>query len=58
MKNYTENSHYTPQVGNLILNRILSYKEEEVPEDFGILINQENIEMKPWKHFLKMRKRV
>ena len=44
MKNYTENSHYTPQVGNLILNRILSYKEEEVPEDFGILINQENIE--------------
>ena len=44
MKNYTENSHYTPQIGNLILNRILSYKEEKVPEDFGILINQENIE--------------
>ena len=51
MENYTENSHYTPKVGNLILNRILSYKEEEVPEDFGILINSENIE----SHLEKIR---
>ncbi|MDJ0519629.1 MAG: hypothetical protein QNJ74_26325 [Trichodesmium sp. MO_231.B1] len=51
MENYTENSHYTPKVGNLILNRILSYKEKEVPEDFGVLINQENIE----SHLEKIR---
>ena len=51
MENYTENSHYTPKVGNLILNRLLSYQEEEVPEDFGILINSENIE----SHLAKIR---
>ncbi|MGD1704556.1 hypothetical protein [Dapis sp. BLCC M229] len=51
MENYTENSHYTPKVGNLILNRLLSYKKEEVPEDFGILINSENIE----SHLAKIR---
>lgn len=44
MENYTTNPYYTPKVGNLVLNRIFSYKEEEVPEDFGILINPENIE--------------
>ncbi|WP_375341281.1 MBOAT family O-acyltransferase [Okeania sp. SIO2C2] len=51
MENYTDNSHYTPKVGNLILNRLLSYKKEEVPEDFGILINSENIE----SHLIKIR---
>ncbi|MEB3342006.1 hypothetical protein [Okeania sp.] len=51
MENYTENSHYTPKVGNLILNRILSYKEEELPEDFVILINSKNLE----SHLEKIR---
>ncbi len=51
MENYADNSHYTPKVGNLILNKLLSYKEEEVPEDFGILISQENIE----SHLAKIR---
>ncbi|NEO53253.1 MAG: hypothetical protein F6K54_09290 [Okeania sp. SIO3B5] len=51
MENYRDNSHYTPKVGNLILNKLLSYKEEEVPEDFGILINSENIE----SHLTKIR---
>ncbi|WP_287325019.1 hypothetical protein [Okeania sp. SIO1F9] len=51
MENYRDNFHYTKKVGDLVLNRILSYKEEEVPEDFGILINQENIE----SHLEKIR---
>ena len=51
MENYTENSHYTPKVGNLILNKLLSYKEEQVPDNFGILINPENIE----SHLAKIR---
>ncbi|MDY7003050.1 MAG: hypothetical protein SWX82_03505 [Cyanobacteriota bacterium] len=51
MENYRDNSHYTKKIGDLILNRILSYKEEEVPEDFGILINSENIE----SHLVKIR---
>ncbi|MDY7003051.1 MAG: hypothetical protein SWX82_03510 [Cyanobacteriota bacterium] len=51
MENYTENSHYTPKVGNLVLGRILSYKEEDIPGDFGVLINPENIE----SHLTKIR---
>ncbi len=51
MENYTTNPYYTPKVGNLVLNRILSYKEEKVPDDFGILINPENIE----SHLEKIR---
>ncbi|MGB3511952.1 MAG: hypothetical protein WBA93_22480 [Microcoleaceae cyanobacterium] len=51
MENYTDNSHYTKKVGDLILNRILSYKEADVPEDFGILINSEKIE----SHLAKIR---
>ncbi|GAB4229764.1 MAG: hypothetical protein Kow0049_11380 [Stanieria sp.] len=44
MKNYVDNSHYTPQVGNLILNRIFDYQTEQVPKDFGVLITTQNIE--------------
>ncbi|NES04111.1 MAG: hypothetical protein F6K22_15475 [Okeania sp. SIO2F4] len=51
MENYTDNSYYTPKVGNLVLDRILSYKEKDVPGDFGILINPENIE----SHLVKIR---
>ncbi|NEP77510.1 MAG: hypothetical protein F6K39_04595 [Okeania sp. SIO3B3] len=51
MENYTDNSYYTPKVGNLVLDRILSYKEEDIPGDFGVLINPENIE----SHLTKIR---
>ena len=44
MNNYIDNSHYSPKVGNLVLNRILSLQTEKVPQDFGILITQDNVE--------------
>lgn len=44
MKNYTDNSHYRKEIGNLVLNRVLSYQQEMVPQDFGILITSNNIE--------------
>jgi hypothetical protein len=44
MKNYADNSHYTEEIGNLVLNRILSYQEETVPKDFGILLTPDNVE--------------
>lgn len=44
MSNFRDSSHPTIQVGNLMLNRILQYEEENVPGDFGIMINPENIE--------------
>ncbi|BAU65289.1 hypothetical protein STA3757_26700 [Stanieria sp. NIES-3757] len=44
MSNYVDNSHYNPQIGNLILNRIFDYQTEQVPKDFGVLITTKNIE--------------
>ncbi|MGK7954363.1 MAG: hypothetical protein AB4063_03725 [Crocosphaera sp.] len=51
MSNYVDTSHYSPHVGNLVLNRVLSYKVEQVPEDFGILMTPENID----KHLVNIR---
>jgi hypothetical protein len=44
MKNYVDNSHYTPAIGNLILQRILNKQTEKVPTDFGILLAPKNVE--------------
>ena len=51
MSNYVDNSHYTPNIGDFVLNRILSHNVEQVPEDFGVLITSENIE----QHLAKIR---
>ncbi len=51
MRNYIDSSHYSRQTGNLVLDRILSYQQESVPSDFGILITPENIE----SHLAKIR---
>ena len=46
MKYYWEYSHYKIHTGNLILDRILGYKEpgREVPKDFGIRLTPDNID--------------
>jgi hypothetical protein len=44
MENYTDSSHYTPKVGYLVLNRIFGENQSTVPDDFGILLTQDNIE--------------
>ena len=44
MKNFTNRGYYTIKIGNLILNRLLHYQEEKVPEDFGVLITANNRE--------------
>ena len=44
MKNYIDPSHYRSEVGDLVLNRILKYNEDKVPDDFGVLLTPENIE--------------
>ena len=51
MSNYVDNSHYTPNIGDFVLNRILSHNVEQVPEYFGVLITSENIE----QHLAKIR---
>lgn len=44
MNNFMDESHYTPEIGELVLQRIYGYQTEEIPEDFGILLTPENIE--------------
>lgn len=44
MTQYRDSSHFTIAVGDLILNRMLQYNENSVPNDFGVLINSDNIE--------------
>ncbi|MDY7016590.1 MAG: hypothetical protein SVX43_23945, partial [Cyanobacteriota bacterium] len=44
MENYTDNSHFTTRVGNLILDRIFSKNAEAVPADFGVLLTPENVD--------------
>ena len=51
MSHYIDNSHYSPEVGSLILNRIFSSELKTVPIDFGIFITSENIE----EHLFKIR---
>ncbi|KAA0548457.1 hypothetical protein FZW96_07745 [Bacillus sp. BGMRC 2118] len=41
---YLDQSHYRKNVGNLVLNKILNVKLEEVSEDFGMYLTSENIE--------------
>ena len=51
MTKYRDSSHHTMKVGDLILNRILQYREQETPPDFGIWITPDNIE----EHLIKIR---
>lgn len=51
MSNYVDNSHYSPKVGDFVLNRILSHDVDQVPQDFGVLMTPENID----KHLIKIR---
>lgn len=45
MRNYYDSSHYTVEVGNLVLNRLYDYDLASVPPDFGKYISSENIEV-------------
>ncbi|NJO77660.1 MAG: hypothetical protein HC827_03480 [Cyanobacteria bacterium RM1_2_2] len=44
MENYLDSSHYTPETGNLVLNRLFEYDSAAVPADFGIWITPQNVE--------------
>lgn len=45
MRYYYESSHYTPENGNLVLDRIFNIKGvQPVPDDFGIRLTSQNID--------------
>ena len=53
MENYADSSHYRENVGNLILNRIYNQNIDQIPDNFGILITEDNIE----SHLANIRQR-
>jgi hypothetical protein len=44
MDYYTDSSHYSVSVGNWVITRILQGDSSNIPEDFGKLVDAENIE--------------
>lgn len=45
MVNYVDSSHYSKAVGDLILDRMLDYRSDEVPDDFGQLLTKSTLEV-------------
>jgi hypothetical protein len=52
MRWYWESSHYTAAVGDLVLKRMYNTDGEDLPADFGALLNSANIE----QHLLDLRR--
>ena len=44
MVNYIDNSHYSKYTGELVLNKMFNYEADVIPQDFGILLNSNNLE--------------
>lgn len=53
-ENYYEHSHFRPQVGDLIVNKIFSGDSDNIPKDFGIYINKNNIS----NHMTNLKKEI
>jgi hypothetical protein len=45
MQYYLDSSHYSKKTGDLVLNRILNHHIDTVPSDFGVLVNNNNVEL-------------
>ncbi len=54
MRWYWESSHYKQAVGDFVLDRLFDYKspDRHVPDDFGALINQKNVDA----HLMRIRR--
>lgn len=52
MENYTDSSHYTPQIGDLMLKRLFNKDISMIPQDFGVLMTPDNLE----SHLKSIRK--
>ncbi|MEB3884628.1 hypothetical protein [Lyngbya sp. CCY1209] len=54
MKWYYESSHFSKELGDLVLDRVFDYREtgRDLPGDFGVLLTADNIE----EHLAKIRR--
>lgn len=44
LDNFYDLGHFHPHVGKLIAHRIAGIPDKEIPQDFGILIDEKNID--------------
>jgi hypothetical protein len=44
LQNYIDDDHYYPFVGTLLAHKIIGQKDNNIPKDFGILLNNRNID--------------
>ena len=44
LENYPDDSHYYPYIGKLIANRISDFDTPKIPNDFGIVLNKDNLD--------------
>lgn len=43
LNNYPDDDHFYPYIGGYIANKLSLYPNEQIPNDFGILLNKSNI---------------
>jgi len=43
-ENFKDLNHFYPNVGKLIIHRVMKVEDSDIPDDFGYLVNKENIE--------------
>lgn len=55
LQNYADDDHLYPDIANLVANKLSGKENSDIPKDFGIIINKENIStyMKLFKEQLK-----
>lgn len=44
MQNYIDDSHYHPDIGDVVLNKLLDHNSETVPDDFGVWVTPDNVD--------------
>jgi len=54
LQNYADDDHYYPYIGTLIANKLSNKENENIPKDFGILLNKSNLD----DYFLSFEKKL
>lgn len=54
LANYPDDDHYYPHIASLVANKLSGTKHKDLPEDFGIILNKNNID----KYLDDLRKKL
>jgi hypothetical protein len=53
LDNYRDANHFNPSVGTMIVDRIMNFPDEKIPDDFGRRITRENL----GRHIAEMKQK-